>query len=286
MASERQKKRNRLAVSNKHYRYYTFEHFLETQKRLGFRHIELWGGTPHVWIDAYEADSGAEMKKVVSGYGLEIAAFMPEFSSFRYSLGISDRAGHRRSMEYLKRCAHYAAQLETDYMLLELNGYRMDGDFARQWDSLLKTMGHIGTIAAKEGIKAAVFTDLYDGTNLLNSIERLRSCLNTVNHPGICPALNLSAMYMGAETMEDWMNTWKEKLAYVHIVDYDGDTFSGDGKVDDNSLLETLKRLDTYPYCDRVGVVLENRACFVRPEMWDEKTASYFKTFFGEEYLL
>lgn len=275
-------KKDSLAISNKHYRYYTFGHFLKTQKRLGIGNIELWGGTPHIWIDAYRADDGKEMKKLVSQYGLKISAFVPEFSSFRYSLGISDSSVYSKAMEYLKRCAHYTAQLETGYMLMELNGYSMDGDFAVQWDSLLKTMRSLGGIAAQEGIRAAIFTNMSDGTNLINSNERLRSCLNTVNNSCIVPALDLSAMYMAAESVEVWMDTWKERLAYVHIVDYDGNTFSGDGKVDDNSLLETLGRLEACGYCGMIGAVGESRSCFTEPEQWDKKITEYFKTFFED----
>ncbi len=270
----------KLAVSNKHYRYYTFEHFLKNQECLGNQNVELWGGTPHVWIDVYEADDAKEMKKQIDGYGLNVSAFMPEFSSFRYSLGIPDALIHEASVEYLKRCAHYASQLETDYMLLDLNGYNLDGDFAVQWDSLLKTMYRLSKITEQEGIRCAVFNGMSDGTNIVNTNGRLYSCLNTINSPNIVPALDLSAMYIAAESVEMWMKTWGDRLSYVHIVDHDGDTFSGDGKIDDNSLLETLQRLENCGYDGMIGVMAENRKHFLEPIQWDCKMTRYFNMYF------
>ena len=282
MAVGRRINKNCLAVSNKHYRYYTFERFLKTQRDLGIKKIELWGGTPHVWIDAYRADNGEEMKKRVLEYELEIAVFVPEFSSYRYSLGILNPSVHSKSMEYLKRCMHYTAQLKAEYILIELNGYSLDGDFARQWESLLKTVDSLGTIAAQEGIKSAILPSTADRTNLINSIGRLRSCLNTVNNPNILPALDLTSMYMAAETVDDWMKEWRKEIAYVHISDYEGKVFWGDGQIDAQSLLETLRRLEQCGYYGTIGAAAEKRGFFVNPEQWSEKAAEYFDIFFGD----
>lgn len=36
---------NQLAGMNIHYRYFSFEYFLESQLRAGFQNIELWAGS-------------------------------------------------------------------------------------------------------------------------------------------------------------------------------------------------------------------------------------------------
>ena len=87
--------------SNAHYRFYTFETFLKHQKRLGVKRVDLFGATPHVWIDAYSQSGGKKTRQMIQSFGLTPGVFIPEFSSMRYTLG-SGEESHAKTHEYLK----------------------------------------------------------------------------------------------------------------------------------------------------------------------------------------
>ena len=70
--------RDRFAAVNIHWRLYPFERFLETQRELGFKTIELWAGAPHFLLGHEECQDSLGLKKTIEGYGLKAAVFTPE----------------------------------------------------------------------------------------------------------------------------------------------------------------------------------------------------------------
>lgn len=62
-------KQQRLAGSNFSYFCFPLNDFLEVQKRLDFETIELFGGSPQLWIDAYEHEDGKKIQKKIKEAG-------------------------------------------------------------------------------------------------------------------------------------------------------------------------------------------------------------------------
>lgn len=55
--------REQIAGMNIHYLFYSLDYFLDAQKELGFKTIELWGGAPHFYLDSMTYQDCKEVKK-------------------------------------------------------------------------------------------------------------------------------------------------------------------------------------------------------------------------------
>ena len=86
---------NQLAGMNIHYRYFSFEYFLESQLRAGFQNIELWAGSPHFFLSNLEYDDCRKFSRMARERGLNIKVITPENCSVPYHFDIqSTFSGH------------------------------------------------------------------------------------------------------------------------------------------------------------------------------------------------
>ena len=69
---------DQFAVVNILFQFYSFDYFLESAAKIGFRKIDLWTGYPHMLLDNdYEKQCG-EIRKKCEDMGLQIANVMPK----------------------------------------------------------------------------------------------------------------------------------------------------------------------------------------------------------------
>ena len=94
---------NQLAGMNIHYRYFSFEYFLESQLRAGFQNIELWAGSPHFFLSNLEYDDCRKFSRMARERGLNIKVITPENCSVPYHFAAADPDLYRRSFEYFKK---------------------------------------------------------------------------------------------------------------------------------------------------------------------------------------
>ena len=55
--------RKQVCGMNIHYMKYSLDYFLDAQQRAGFKSIELWGGIPHIFMDAVSYE---DIKQIAS----------------------------------------------------------------------------------------------------------------------------------------------------------------------------------------------------------------------------
>lgn len=101
----------RLAGSNFSYFCFPLNDFLEVQKRLGFETIELFGGSPQLWIDAYEHEDGKKIQKKIKEAGLVCPVLTPETAAFQYPLWTEDEDWRVHAISYWKQAIAVAAEI-------------------------------------------------------------------------------------------------------------------------------------------------------------------------------
>ena len=67
-----------LSLMNINHRYYSIETFFKAAGEAGYRNIELWTGSMHLYVDCHEHDSVDKIRDLAAQYGIKIVCVCPE----------------------------------------------------------------------------------------------------------------------------------------------------------------------------------------------------------------
>lgn len=269
-----------IAGSNIHYRFYPLEKFFECQARLGIHKVDLFGATPHVWIDAYNTSDGSGVCKRMQGYGLEPGIFIPEFSSMRYTLGSEGESG-RKTWEYIKRCFDFASHLGTGQVAISANGFMLDREEVIRRGRLEETLWRICELAGTYDFKLLLLNHYADRTDMVRSLEDMKYCMQIVDSGQMFPAVDIASVYEAGEKIEDWFQCFGEDISYVSLSNtkFDGAKHCwGDGYL---NLWEIMEILDQWQYRGAIGTNYMMREYLARPWEADERTRKMLEAVCG-----
>ena len=264
-------KEREIAGCNIHYRFYTLEDFFSHQQRFGIRRVDLFGATPHVWIDAYSAADGRKIRSQMEEYGLEPGMFVPEFTSMRYSLGSEGESG-RKTWEYIRRCFHFARELGTDQVVISASGFLLDQDEKKRFGRLEEALGRLGRLAGEYGLMLYLMNHYADCTDMVRSMEDMERCMEICGSIPVFPAVDTASVYEAGERLEDWLECFGEKIRYVNLSNtkFDGSRhYWGDGYLNLHEIVGVLER---FRYHGAVGTSYMLRDYLARPWEADERT--------------
>lgn len=268
--------------SNEHYRFYTLDTFISNQVRFGYRQIHLFGGTPHVWIDAYRHDDAGVIRAHLQDAGLSCVSFTIETSSMRYSLP-RIREADGKSRNYFDFCYAYAAELGVQTVITAANGFCLDESPEARREHLLEVLREETARAREFGLCLAVVNRGGDGTNLVQSLSDAQHVRQTLGEESPCFVAETAYFYENADTLGEWMDALGACLVQVNLTNtlFDGARHAwGDGYLN---------------LADMIGVLKEKRfdhpincGCMVRhymqnPWIWDEHTAQMINFILGSE---
>lgn len=276
------RKVSEIAGSNIHYRFYTLEDFFMQQERLGIRRVDLFGATPHVWIDAYSATDGKVVRRQMQEHGIEPGLFVPEFTSMRYTLG-SEGEPERKTWEYLRRCFQFAKELGTDGVAISANGFLLDREERARFDRFMDKLSRLGLLAGEYGLTLHLLNHYADGTDMVRTLVDMRRCLESCDPGLVVPAVDTASVYEAGERLEDWFSCWGDGISYVNLSNtkYDGSKhYWGDGYL---NLRDLLGILEDYRYDGPVCASYMIRDYLARPWEADERTRRMLAWACGQE---
>lgn len=85
--------RTQVCGMNIHYMKYSLDYFLDAQQRAGFKSIELWGGIPHIFMDAVSYEDTKQIASKIHSRGLEVKVFTPENCMYQYQFAAKQAYG-------------------------------------------------------------------------------------------------------------------------------------------------------------------------------------------------
>lgn len=270
--------------SNAHYRFYTFETFLEYQNRLGFKRVDLFGATPHVWIDAYGHSEGKRIRQMMDCWGLMPGIFIPEFSSMRYTLG-GIGGWQVKTREYLKHCLEFGAELGISRMAVAANGFFLDSEEEERRFRLTEELGYTADLAEPFGIKVLLLNHYSDHTNMVRTIGDMEWCMKLMEGRNIGPAMDVASAYEAGEDIKQWLSLFGNSLGYVCLSNtkFDGGKhYWGDGYL---NLADIGAQLADGGYSGDMGCFYMVRDYLREPWTADQRTAQMLAwAFEGREY--
>lgn len=236
---------NQLAGMNIHYRYFSFEYFLESQLRAGFQNIELWAGSPHFFLSNLEYDDCRKFSRMARERGLNIKVITPENCSVPYHFAAADPDLYRRSFEYFKKGLDAGEELGCQIMAVNSGRGNLDQDREEAWKRGRDMLARLAEYANGKGITLAMESLRPQETNLGVTLADVKRMMDEINHPNFKAMIDTCAMGVSGETPEQWFNCLgDENIIHMHFIDGTpyGHLIWGDGKHNLENWLKTLKK--------------------------------------------
>ena len=237
-------RREQVAGMNLHYRFYSLDYFLDTQKELGFKSIELWAGAPHFYLDSMGYEDVKEVKRKIRERGLNVVCLTPENCTYQYQFAAQTPVLFEKSYQYFVNGLHAAAELGCKIMQCNSGwGYRNE-DREEAWKRSREMLSRLAEKAGELGMHLVMESLRPQETQLVVTLADTKRMFDEINSPNLKILIDTTAMSVSGETLDDWFEVFGKDIWHMHFIDSNpmGHLAWGRGNRDLKGYLEALRR--------------------------------------------
>lgn len=210
---------DKVAGMNIHYLHYPLDYFLDSMNRMQIKNVELWGASPHYYVEDFTISEAKSIRKKIESRNLKLICFTPEQCIYPINIAAKEPYIRERSTRYFIKCIEAAAELNSPMMLITSGwGYLSESKeeaWKRSRDSLeriLQKAGPLGILLALEPLRT-------DESNLVNNLPALKRMLTEIHSPALKGMIDTIPMALADESIEDYFNALGKYLVHIHFID-------------------------------------------------------------------
>ncbi|MFT4413727.1 TIM barrel protein [Fredinandcohnia humi] len=237
-------KRSQITGMNFHYLHYPLEYFLDAMVTYEFKKIELWGASPHLYVEDLSLLEVCQLKKEIDKRELEVVCFTPEQCMYPINLSAKEHRIRERSINYFKKSVEAAIELEAPMVLITAGwGYRNEPRseaLKRTRDSLEQ----LTAFAEQRKVILALEPLQKVESNLICTLSDLKEMLESVPSNYLKGMVDTIPMAVEGESLSSYFEELKNELIHIHFIDGNptGHLAWGDGNLPIQTYMETLKK--------------------------------------------
>ncbi len=213
MKTARNKKN--IICSNVHYFYYDTKFFFKKMQEYGLSRIELYLGTPHIFIDGNVIDDFAGIPQLAEEYGIEIMSVHPETISLRYNLCNLDEQWNQKSLEAYKNCIKYASLIRAKSVNTNITGAFRDFDNKKIFERVAENLKELILYGEEKGIYLTLDTESLDEEGFISSLTQMKNLDECIGNSKLHFGLNMGALNAANETVAEWEKIFRNRIEYI-----------------------------------------------------------------------
>ncbi len=272
----------RISVLNIHYNNYTLDYFLDCQQALGVKQVELLGAHQGLWMDHRGYQDAAPIRRKLEERGLSCTVFTPENCAYGYQFAVKEPELKERCFRFFSNGIRFGAELGAK--ILEANsgwGYWNEPE-EEGFKRAVEMHQRLAEVAAEYGMQIACESLRPEETRIGFRLDQIKHLFDEVNHPAFKAMIDLTAMSVAGETIQDWFDAFgAENIIHSHFQDCDpyGHYVWGDGK---RSLYEDVKCMLDNGYQGLFSQELTDRSYYADPYYHDQRNMRNLRMYFGD----
>ncbi|MGO5025153.1 sugar phosphate isomerase/epimerase family protein [Mediterraneibacter faecis] len=270
--------REQIAGMNIHYLFYSLDYFLDKQAELGFKTIELWGGSPHFYLDSMGYQDAKVVRKKIESRGLQVKVFTPENVMYQYQMAAQTPELFEKSFQYFKNGLQVASELGCKIMQTNSGWGYWNEDREEAWKRSREMISKLADEAGRLGICLAMESLRPQESQLVVTLKDAKRMYDEVNSPNLKILIDTTAMSVQGETIDDWFDVFGDEVIHTHFIDSNpyGHLAWGFGN---RSLQEYLEALNRHNYQGCLGQELTEFDYYENPGEIDRKNMAAFEPF-------
>lgn len=270
--------REQIAGMNIHYLFYSLDYFLDIQKEVGIKTIELWGGAPHFYLDTMGYEDCKVVRKKIEDRGLQVKVLTPENTTYQYQMAAQTPELFEKSFQYFANGLRAASELGCPIMQTNSGWGYWNEDREEAWKRSREMLSRLAEEAKKYDIKLAMESLRPQESQLVTTLKDAKRMFDEVNHPNLKILIDTTAMSVAGETIDDWFDVFGDNIIHTHFIDSNpyGHLAWGLGN---RSLKEYLEALQRHNYTGLLGQELTDADYFDDPAAIDRKNMQAYEPF-------
>lgn len=270
--------REQITGMNFHYLHYPIEYFLDSMARYQFQNIELWGASPHFYVDDLSPADVRRMKRAIEQRGLKLVCFTPEQCMYPINLAAKEEYIRERSIRYFIRSLEVAAELEAPLLLVTPGWGYLSEPSEEAWKRSRDSLQRLAEQAGRLGIALVLEPLTPVESRLVCDLPSLKRMLAEVASPQLKGMIDTIPLALAEEELADYFRELQEDLVHIHFIDGapEGHLAWGDG------ILPAQRYLQTLAECGYKGALTLEFTSFRyldEPDLAIEKTLETLKPF-------
>ncbi|KAF1300591.1 MULTISPECIES: sugar phosphate isomerase/epimerase family protein [Enterococcus] len=269
--------KSKFSGMNYYYRNYPIEYFFQSLKENEIENFELWTCTHHFEIDNLHYQNVKDFKKKFVSNELNIICLTPEQSNPKpYSLAAKTPELINKARNYFKNAIDAANELESPIVSMNSGWDFYSENPSEAWKRSTDLMRELVEYAELRGVKMTLEALQPEESHLVNTINELVAYLKVVDHPNLFINLDLGAMARSHETINQYFETFKERIIHCHFVDGNptGHLAWGDGT---RNMESDLREFEKNSYQGYFTFEFANSTYFLNPKAVDKNVMNAIK---------
>jgi protein FrlC len=236
--------RSQISGSNFSYQHLPFDVFLDDMVELGRQHVELWGIAPQLHIPQLGDDEARGIRRRLQERGLNAICLTPEQVIYPVNVASPEPWLRDASIAMFRRAAQLCVELGSPLLFLTPGRGFEDEPAEAGWRRAVDAIGQITAYASTLGVECVLEPLQRVESNLVNDSAALARMIDDVGAANLGAALDTVAMATAGETVDDYFDTFGERIRHVHLIDGrpNGHLAWGDGELPLGRYLEALAR--------------------------------------------
>ena len=243
--------REKTAVMSVQYSQYTWEYFLDSMKRCGYKSVDFWAGAPHFCPEMFRSKEEARRRAThirgqLDGLGMSVACYTLEQINYPVNIASADPTHRAISVEYFLTGMELAQILNTPNVFVTSGVGQRDIPREQSMDYAVDSIRTLSREAGRRGMQMVIEQLQPFETNLGVTLKDIREIKERVDSPHLKVCVDVVAMAVAGETLDAYLDAFGKDLVLVHMSDGSpgGHFVPGDGTLDVTGYFRTLKERD------------------------------------------
>ncbi|MBM7652679.1 sugar phosphate isomerase/epimerase family protein [Neobacillus cucumis] len=223
--------RDQITGMNFHYKHYPLEYFLDAMVQYECKKIELWGASPHFYVDELTLSEMRKIKREIDRRDLSVVCFTPEQCVYPINLAAKEERIRERSIQYFLKSAEAAKELGAPLLLVTPGWGYENEDSQEAWKRTRDSLEKLADVAARLELTLALEPLTRVESNIICDAKSLKKMLEEVNSPSLKGMIDTIPMALANEDFNDYFNLLKDEIVHIHFIDGkpEGHLVWGDG---------------------------------------------------------
>lgn len=239
--------RKQPAPMNHIFRFYQLEDYLRAAAESGYESIDLWTCGAHYLVDSEGYEDTKNLRKMLRDYGLHAVSMTPEQSCPKpFHMAAKRTELRKKTKNYFQHAIQAASELDCTRLLITSGWQFFSEDRKEAWKRSEEMIGELCRFAEHYGVYLTMETLSRRSTRLCNTKEDIKRMMEAVNSRQFAVTADIHTIHNAGESLQEWFDTFKERLNLVHFMDYRENVFAhlkwGDGTCDLEGTLKILSR--------------------------------------------
>ena len=206
------------------YAQYSFDAFLDSMERCGMRNVELWAGAPHFCEEMADSPGEVrrrirELRRKMEDRGMRVVCLTPEQLNYPVNLASPDPVFRRRSVESFLRHLEYAREFGTERLFVTSGVGMRDRDREECWACARDSLATLARAAGDAGVRLSMEQLQPYESNLATTCADLERMVREVDSPHLECCVDLVAMAVSGEELQDFFDRLPGRIGHVHFAD-------------------------------------------------------------------